>query len=453
MKRFLTLGFATIVLSACGGGGSSGNAQFPTPSAGNPPSTDIEIIHASQNAPDVNVVVGTSTVASGLAFGEAAYTSVTSGTFPVEVQGILPGGVTASVIGPVDLNTQDGERVTIIAANDVANIAPIVLTDDQPDVAATDVRARVVHAASTAPMVDVYVAAPGVDITTIAPLGTFSFGETLGPVTVAEGDYQITVTPAGDPATVAYDSGTVTLTGGSDLVIAALSNVATGSAAIELLASTGAATLRLLDTNAPADLRVVHASSDAPNVDVIANDDFVTPAVADLAFPDVTDYLSLAPGMLNVKVVPTGATTPVVIDADLTLNAGESITVIAADTLANIQPLVLVDDVRAIGTEARLRLIHGSTLAGNVDIYVVAPGTDVAAATPNFTDVPFLAETGFVSLDAGDYEVVITATGDSTPAIGPLPVSLNAGEIYTAIARDGVGATTPLDVILLDDFL
>ena len=453
MRKAIGLLSLTVLFAMGCGGSSSGSPQSFTSTTGNPTTVDFEVIHGSQDAPLVNITVGQAAPATNVDFGESFFVTTTEGDIDVSVEGIIPGG-NATVIAET-ASVTDGQRVTIIAANDVANIEPLILVDDQPAVDPAEVRVRVVHAASTAPLVDVYVTDPTTDITTVAPLGTFEFRGVLGPVTIAEGDYRIRVTPAGNNAVIAYDSGTVALAGGSDLVVTAITNTGPGGNLINLVATTGSAALDLKDTNTPADLRVVHVSPDAPDVDVIANDDFGAPAVEDLAFGAFTGFLSLPAGPINVKVVPANAATPVVIDtADtLSLDAGESYTVAAVGVLAEIEPLVLVGQARPVSTESRVRIVHGSTLAGDVDIYVVAPGTDISTVDPTFAAVPFKAETGFVSLAPADYDVVVTATGDTMPAIGPITITVEAGEIYTAIARDEVGVTTPLNLILLDDFI
>lgn len=161
--------------------------------------------------------------------------------------------------------------------------------------------------------------------------------------------------------------------------------------------------------------------------------------------------MEVPPATYNVKVTAANNPGLVVIDADLDL-ATEEYSVYAMDFLASIQPLVLVDDNRDVATEARVRIVHGSPSAGPVDIYVTAPGADLMTAQPAFTAVPFLADTSYVSLAAGSYDVTVTPAGTKTAAIGPATVQLDAAGVYTAVARDAQGGGTPLGLILLDDF-
>jgi len=433
----------------------------------------VEVIHASQDAPAVNVLAGGNRVISDLDYAQAAFRTVPAGDFTVEVEGILPDGTTTKVIpamgdpAPV-LSLAEGERITVIAAGNLSAIGPIVLEDDQPAVAADEVRLRVVHAASIAAAVEVWVSEPGLDLLNPGN-GTlinavFDFGQTLtmDPLVVPAGDYQVRVSAPGDPGDPFYDSGTISLPGGADLVIAAVVNTGPGTAPIKLLASTGAALLEFNDVATPAAVRVVHASPDAPAVDVIVND--TLRVVMGATYEAVTDYLPpLVPGTYNFKVVPEmGQPADAVIDIDVPLSQGSESTVVAVGTLTDpnfpIEALLLPDANRRVATEAKLRLVHASVTAGPVDIYLAPGGTLSTVVDPaqaflfTATEVPFKADTGYLPVPAGSYDVVITPAGSTSAAIGPLTVPLDAGGIYTAIARDAQGIGLPLGVILMDDF-
>src|SRR5678815_794931 len=162
------------------------------------------------------------------------------------------------------------------------------------------------------------------------------------------------------------------------------------------------------DVTAPAttaELRVVHASPDAPNVDVLVDN---TAALTNVAYKAASTYLQVPSGSRNLKVRATGTTT-VVIDQTATLNQGSAYTVIATGRVASIAPLVLTDDQTSPAAgNVRLRLVHASPAAGNVDIYVNAPTADITTATPTLANVAFRVASNYLEVPAGTYRVRIT---------------------------------------------
>ena len=205
------------------------------------------------------------------------------------------------------------------------------------------------------------------------------------------------------------------------------------------------------DVTAPAttaELRVVHASPDAPNVDVLVDN---TAALTNVAYRAASTYLQVPSGSRNLKVRATGTTT-VVIDQTATLNQGSAYTVIATGRVASIAPLVLTDDQTSPAAgNVRLRLVHASPAAGNVDIYVNAPTADITTATPTLANVAFRVASNYLEVPAGTYRVRITPAGTKTVAIDVNNVALTAGQVRTAVAVDAPGGGAPLSAILLAD--
>lgn len=441
-KRFL-IAVLSLAIVACG----SDDKKKTTPMPETPMNAKVRVFHGSADAPKVNLWVDGEVVAEALDYQESTgYLTLPEDSYEVAVEGIIPGG-NAVVIGPVNLEFDGNTDYDIIATNTVANIEPLVLSDTGSLIDATKVRVRVAHLASAAPEVKVYVTAPGASLDNVTPLGSVEFKETLDAVEVAAGDYQIRVTTTND--TLVFDSGTVSLIVGKNLLIGAVPNVGAGEAPINLAVLDGDNVAVLYDKSAGANLRIVHNSADAPAVDVLVNDS-ETSAISNLAFPDFTDYLKLPAATYNFKVVGTGTLTPAVIDADVPLANGMEYTLLAIGAVASIEPLLLADNNRSVATEAKVRLVHGSSLAGPVDIYVLPAGAVLVDQMPAFSDVPFKAETGYVPLAAGAYDVIITPANDPATQAIKASVELEAGGVYTAIARDGVNLTTPLNVIGLD---
>lgn len=181
-----------------------------------------------------------------------------------------------------------------------------------------------------------------------------------------------------------------------------------------------------LAQNGMARVRVVHASPDAPAVDVWVDGSV---AFSSAPFKGITDYASLSPATYNVQVTPTGATEPVVIDADLDLAANTDYTVVAVSLLADIEPLVLIDNNAAPAAgKAHVRFVHASPDAPAVDI-AVANGGPVL-----FANVPFKGVGDYLPVDAGTYDLEARIAGTETVALSVPGVTLNDGTVYTIFA-------------------
>ena len=443
----LLIACSVLALAAC----DSSNDNPPTSEQPitEPSTTKLQVLHASPDAPAVNVIFDGAEVLVGVDYKVGSgQLEITEGTHSVQVDAILPGG-NAAVIGPVDIEFLRDSIYTVAAVNSVGALEAVVISQPDVPVSAGSARLFVLHGSVAAPEVDVYVTAPGADLAASAPVGTFSFKETIGPAEVTAGDYQIRVTAAGNSAAVVYDSGTITLADGNDLTITAVPNTSGGAAAISLVAQTGEGSLQILDAETPTKLRVGHLSPDTGEVDVLANGGEL---LADVPFTAVTGYISLPPDTYEVSVTP--ANNPGVIaigPAELTLEAGVYYQVLAVDFFANIEPLISIDDPRPVATNAKVRIIHASPTAQDVDIYVTAVGADIADLEPTLPGVSFKANTGYLGLPAGDYDVTVTPAGTKTAAIGPATVTLADGDVFTAIARDPLPGQMKFGLILLPD--
>ena len=417
--------------------------------------SDIRIIHSVPDAPTVNVYAGAAVLA-GLENVDyqvsSSWITVDEGTYAVRVEANVPSGTADVISASLTLEGQKSYNVLAVGSTADGTIEPLVVSVDRSAVTSGNVRVQIVHAAPAAPMVDIYVTALGDDIEAAQPLATASFKESTGQVEVAGGDYQIRITLAGSK-TVVFDSGTVTLPADADLLVAATQNTGTGTSPVTLLVADGTSSFKIWDVNSKANVRVVHAVSDAPAVDVVANNALTL--FDGISYPDVTSYVAVDAGDYTIDVAVDGSEETVAIDdAAISVESGMFYTAFANSDLATIGLDFVVDVPRPIATAAKVRIFHASPDASAVDIYVTADG-DITAATPAFAGVtfttPMLSETGYVELAAGDYVVTVTGAGSKDAAIETGILSLEVNKVYTAIAIDGLMAGDGPTLITADD--
>jgi len=195
---------------------------------------------------------------------------------------------------------------------------------------------------------------------------------------------------------------------------------------------TGALALATLSGGAFADARVraVHASPDAPNVDVLVDGSV---AFADAPFTGVTGYATLPADTYNVQVVPAGMMGPVVIDANLALASGVDYSVVAVGQLADIAPLVLIDDNTLDPANARVRFVHASPNAPAVDIALAGGGAVL------FDDFSFTDASSYLSVAPGAYDLEVRLAGSMDVVLSLGEVSLSGNTVYSVFAMGLVG--------------
>jgi hypothetical protein len=420
-----------------------------------PQTAKVRVLHAVADAPRVNIYLDDEEVLTNVDFRTGSeYLQIPSGTYDVRVEAIVPGG-NIDVITVDNFVFEAGTRSTLAAVGDVSemSIAPLPIAEPTEDIAAGNIRLRATHASPDAPPVFLAITTPNLPIDQAALLGPLSYQETTVALELPAGDYQVRVTLKGQPLTdddVVYDSGTLPLPAGADLhafaVTSTVPSTQEAGSPISVVVLDGAVSADVFDTNTGANLRVVHNSPGAPAVDVVV-DINSTPAdenlkiITGLAYGESEGYLTPAVAAVSynvgVRISPNGDIDVLNFDADLMPGVGY--TVLANDTVSNISQWVLIDDYRPVVTESKVRLVHGSPSAGIVDIYVFSSADNLLPADadmPNFPSVSFGTETGFVSLQPGDYDIYITGEGSDVPAISVTGLGVTAGGVYTAIARD-----------------
>lgn len=425
----------------------------------------LRALHASPDAPAVNIWVNGTPALTGVDYTQGSGFVPAVEEVNVQVEAIIPSG--NAVVIDADLTLDYSTETTVIAVDDVAGpVRPLVITNDSDDLV-TDgyFRAQVVHAAQGAPEVDVFVTAFGADLGSSAPVngaGTAVFFEDYtGQLEVPAGDYQIRITPDDTPGTVVYDSGEISLPAGADLMIVAVDNTGPGASLVQLVVLDGTAASVLYDTNTPASVVAAHLSPDAPAVDILADVNATAEIeaialVRDVSYNQFCDINSVpAPGDYTINVALNSDNDVIATSFPLNVMQGDEFTAIVSGFATPgltpaIAPIALAGNTRSVITETKLRIAHASPSTGNVDLYLVAAGTDINTVDPTFADVPFGADTTQLSIATGNYDAFVTGAGSKTPAISLPGLAFTGGEVLDVIARDPEGAETGPQPVIID---
>ena len=153
MRRLLTIHLAVLALL---GSATGANAPVHTSAAQSLNTTSVRVVHASPDAPAVDVLVDGARAITNLAYGEAiGYAELPAGTRAVAV---VPAGAEAdAAVIQANLELAAGRAYTVMAVGRLAEIAPLVLTDERMAPAGDSAKVRFVHASPNAPAVDIAV--------------------------------------------------------------------------------------------------------------------------------------------------------------------------------------------------------------------------------------------------------------------------------------------------------
>jgi hypothetical protein len=186
----------------------------------------VRVVHASPDAPNVDVLVDNAPALTNVAYKAASnYLPAPTGSRNVKVRATG----TSTVVIDQNVTLSQGAFYTILATGRVASIAPVVLTDDQTSPASGNIRLRLVHAAPGAGNVDIYVTGPTADIATTTPtLTNVAFRAASNYLEVPAGTYRVRITPTGTK-TVAIDVNNVALTAGQVRTAVAVDAVGGGA--------------------------------------------------------------------------------------------------------------------------------------------------------------------------------------------------------------------------------
>jgi len=171
-----------------------------------------------------------------------------------------------------------------------------------------------------------------------------------------------------------------------------------------------------------------------------------------LGFGQPATYHSTKSGSRHFVVFPAGSTTTPYADSSFSLASGDT-TVIMEGPASAVTLAPYTDDNTAPTTgNAKLRIIHASPLAGNLDVYVVPANGGIAGFNPQLSNIKYPDAQNYLSLAASDYDVIMTQPGTQNIVLSlDLHLPLTAGQIRTVVVLDAPNGGGPFSLAQLND--
>jgi hypothetical protein len=199
-------------------------------------------------------------------------------------------------------------------------------------------------------------------------------------------------------------------------------------------------------------LRIVHNVANGPKVDGFLDG---KAALRDVPYKSISDYLEVTSGSHIVTVKVSGSET-IIVDGEIDLVPGVGYTLIVHGLITDLKSIapLLVDDSLTCPShgKAHVRFIHAAAGAPAVDIY--------AGNVRIFDNVSYgqLSTPEYLPVMAGHINLSVTTaasvniSADIKRVLGPIPLRLANGGIYTIIASGLVGnAECPLTALVSED--
>lgn len=408
----------------------------------------ISVVHASPDAPNVDIYVDGALAISNVGFGWwTDWVALPAGDHQIQVTA-TGAAVDTSVIDAT-LNLQAGVAYQVAATGFLSAITPQVYEIDLSNMPADSARVQVMHTVPDAPAVDIALTDGDVLVAGL------EFPMASGNLDVPAGSYDLEVR-IGGTMDIALPLPGVELSANTLYQVYAIGSAEAGTIVPFVIATelasptatpnvgmTGAedcATILGIGGEGDACVNVIHASPDAPNVDVWVNG---APALTDVPFQGISGWMALPAGEYRVQVTATGEPADTaVIDTMLQIEAGTAYHVAAVGTVAEIAPVVIEADLSATTDGgARVRVIHASPDAPNVDVALTGGDSLIA-------DLAFGAASDYLEVPAGSYDLEVSVAGTEDVVL-PLPgVALEGNMLYDVIAV-GTVADGTLNVIVI----
>jgi Domain of unknown function (DUF4397) len=401
----------SLILTGCSKNSSnSSNAQ-------------MRVINAFSQANAIDVSVNAKPVVGGLAFqSNSQYADVDSGSQTAIVS--VTGASTALVNTIYNLGSNT--KYSYIIYGPQTAVGALLLIDSFNDPGDGFFSVRFVNTAAGPGALDLYLTAPGADLTATAPVVaniSYASGSLFIPVAIGA-NFEIRITPAGTKDVI-YDGVPQTFAEHSGASIVAFSKGSGKLVGVVLLRQDDAGSGALVD-NLLTQYKIVNASLVPSALNVLVDGSL---QLSNIPYTGVSNYQRTSAGTHNFSIEATTTPGASLLRLVQTLTAATDTSIVLIGTAGALNALVLQDNnLPPPAATASIRFVNSSADVAAFDVFInfskQVSGLSANSASPYF-NLSAAASTGT------SYEFDFNLAGTTTSLLKLTSVVLTAGHTYT----------------------
>ena len=418
----------SLILTGCTKSGSSNQGK-------------MRVVNAFSQAAAIDVTVNSKSVVSGLAFqAEAPYAGIDTGTqtFTVNVTGASTALINQS------FNVSGNTNYTYVVFGPQTAVGSSLLSDSFSDPGDGFFALRFINAAAGPGALDLYVTAPGADLSATAPsLGNVAYGGGSVFASIAIGTtFELRITPAGTKDVI-YDSVPQTFAAHSGADVVAFGKGSGKLVNAVLLRHDDAGSGVLVD-NLLTQYKVINASLVPSALNVLVDGNL---QLSNIPYTGVSNYQRTAAGAHGFSIEATTTPGASLLRLETTLTPATDTSIVLTGTAGALTPVVLPDNnLPPPPATAAVRFVNTSADVAAFDVFVnfskQVSGLSANTASPYFT-LSAAASTGT------SYEFDFNLAGTTSSLLKLPSVVLTAGHTYTVYVA-GL-ASAPRGIVAQDN--
>jgi hypothetical protein len=432
-RKAVLASLGTTFLAACGSGGGSGGG-----------STTVRAINLTSDLASVDLYVAGNKQFSALTTGTlSSYATFDANTYAINVNSA--GNVSALFTGSYTLSKDAHFTAVVWGPQAALRVSALPEDYDNTLITAGNAKLRVLNATVETGPVDVFLTAPGADLTAgPALISNVPSGSLTGFFDIAAGtgsSYELRITSRGNPKDVRLDIGAVTLTAGQYQTLVITSGAGATLVNGEIIVQQGAVTALV---NGQSRVRFAASVDGSAAVTVTVAKTALSPG--GLISTAQSAYTSVTAGNVALAISINGVvqmTTP----QALTLVSGTDYTLLVYGPASNPQVSIIVDDNRLplLAGKTKIRVVNGvaalDALSLTVDNVLPVETSYVSAGTASTYALIDSNLSANIAIGSGSTPVVYAS-------LRPPGDQLVSQAVYTLFVLSG--ATKPVAVLRKD---